>query len=224
LGPCKRIGAAIFNSYNNIPLGGRPLQPSELTKGAYAPTIHDPLARATQSQIDGAIARKERLERIRAAATRPLLVLVAQPVPIPDGPIPDEEMREAHRIIESPETVIESPETVSEEPPPIPRTPRIEDIQRAVAKEYGVTRLDMISARRWLRIVRPRQIAMYIAKSMTLRSLPEIGRRFGGRDHTTVLHAVRRIDMMKDKDPALAEAIERIKQRALDACSLRSVT
>jgi chromosomal replication initiator protein len=61
-------------------------------------------------------------------------------------------------------------------------------------------------------VVRPRQIAMYLAKSLTLRSLPEIGRRFGGRDHTTVLHAVRKIEGMVGKDTELAGEIDHLKR------------
>ncbi len=72
---------------------------------------------------------------------------------------------------------------------------RIEEIQRIVARHYNVNRSDLLSSRRTANVVRPRQIAMYLAKTLTLRSLPEIGRRFGGRDHTTVLHAVRKIEI-----------------------------
>jgi chromosomal replication initiator protein len=61
--------------------------------------------------------------------------------------------------------------------------------------------------------VRPRQVAMYLAKTLTLRSLPEIGRRFGGRDHTTVLHAVRKIEGLVGNDMALAEEIEILKRQ-----------
>jgi chromosomal replication initiator protein len=62
-------------------------------------------------------------------------------------------------------------------------------------------------------VVRPRQVAMYLAKTLTLRSLPEIGRRFGGRDHTTVLHAVRKIEGLVGNDMALAEEIEILKRQ-----------
>ena len=72
-----------------------------------------------------------------------------------------------------------------------PKRVRIEDIQRVVSRHYNVSRQELVSDRRTRVIVKPRQIAMYLAKTMTPRSFPEIGRRFGGRDHTTVLHAVR---------------------------------
>lgn len=93
-----------------------------------------------------------------------------------------------------------------------PRRVKIEDIQRLVANHYNVTRADILSSRRTATVVRPRQIAMYLAKSLTLRSLPEIGRRFGGRDHTTVLHAVRKIEGMVTTDQELAGEIDHLKR------------
>jgi len=97
-----------------------------------------------------------------------------------------------------------------------PRRVKIEDIQRIVSKHYNVTKADLLSARRTRTIVRPRQIAMYLAKVMTPRSLPEIGRRFGNRDHTTVLHAVRKVEELARADHNLAQEIELLK-RMLDA-------
>lgn len=96
--------------------------------------------------------------------------------------------------------------------PPEPKRVKIEDIQRVVARQYNVSRSDLLSSRRTATVVRPRQIAMYLAKLLTLRSLPEIGRRFGGRDHTTVLHAVRKIEGLVGNDNALSEEIELLKR------------
>jgi chromosomal replication initiator protein len=96
--------------------------------------------------------------------------------------------------------------------PQDPKRVKIEDIQRTVARQYNVSRADLLSSRRTANVVRPRQIAMYLAKTLTLRSLPEIGRRFGGRDHTTVLHAVRKIETLAGNDAALAEEIELLKR------------
>ena len=93
-----------------------------------------------------------------------------------------------------------------------PRRVRIEDIQRVVARHYNVSKADLLSSRRTRTIVRPRQIAMYLAKVLTPRSLPEIGRRFGGRDHTTVLHAVRKIEELINGDKTLADEIELLKR------------
>jgi chromosomal replication initiator protein len=93
-----------------------------------------------------------------------------------------------------------------------PKRVKIEDIQKLVATHYNVSRADILSSRRTATVVRPRQIAMYLAKVLTLRSLPEIGRRFGGRDHTTVLHAVRKIEGLTLKDGTLSEEIELLKR------------
>jgi len=100
--------------------------------------------------------------------------------------------------------------------PAEPKRVRIEDIQRIVARQYNVSRADLLSSRRTANVVRPRQVAMYLAKVLTLRSLPEIGRRFGGRDHTTVLHAVRKIENLVGNDSALAEEIEALKRQLQD--------
>ena len=100
--------------------------------------------------------------------------------------------------------------------PAEPKRVRIEDIQRVVARQYNVSRADLLSSRRTANLVRPRQVAMYLAKILTLRSLPEIGRRFGGRDHTTVLHAVRKIEALAGNDTAFAEEIEGLKRQLQD--------
>lgn len=92
------------------------------------------------------------------------------------------------------------------------RRVRIEDIQKVVARHYNVSKQDLLSNRRTRVIVRPRQIAMYLSKLLTPRSLPEIGRRFGGRDHTTVLHAVRKIEALLKEDTKLAREIELLKR------------
>jgi chromosomal replication initiator protein len=97
--------------------------------------------------------------------------------------------------------------------PQEPKRVKIEDIQRVVARQYNVSRADLLSSRRTANVVRPRQVAMYLAKTLTLRSLPEIGRRFGGRDHTTVLHAVRKIEGLVGNDTMLADEIEVLKRQ-----------
>lgn len=89
---------------------------------------------------------------------------------------------------------------------------RIEDIQRIVARHYNVSRQELVSNRRTRVIVKPRQIAMYLSKTLTPRSFPEIGRRFGGRDHTTVLHAVRKIEELISGDTKLSHEVELLKR------------
>jgi hypothetical protein len=90
--------------------------------------------------------------------------------------------------------------------PVLDRPPKVTvaDIQRAVASLYRLTRDDLISDRRARAVARPRQVAMWLCKQLTARSLPDIGRRFGNRDHTTVLHAVRRIEALMAADPSIA--------------------
>ncbi|TIX77479.1 MAG: chromosomal replication initiator protein DnaA, partial [Mesorhizobium sp.] len=93
-----------------------------------------------------------------------------------------------------------------------PKRVRIEDIQRIVARHYNVSKTELLSNRRTRTIVKPRQVAMYLSKVMTPRSLPEIGRRFGGRDHTTVLHAVRKIEDLSGVDNTLAQELELLRR------------
>ncbi len=88
----------------------------------------------------------------------------------------------------------------------------IEEIQKKVAEHFNIRLIDMHSPRRSRSVARPRQIAMYLAKSITSRSLPEIGRKFGGRDHTTVMHAVKKIEELKQGDNNFNEDIELLKR------------
>ena len=92
----------------------------------------------------------------------------------------------------------------------------VEEIQRKVSEHYNIRLSDMIGPKRLRTYARPRQIAMYLAKQMTSRSLPEIGRRFGGRDHTTVMHGVKRVEELKVQDGQIAEDLEMLR-RALEA-------
>lgn len=96
--------------------------------------------------------------------------------------------------------------------PDLPLMLRIRNIQKTVAHFYDVSVADILSARRSAHIVKPRQIAMYLSKKRTLRSLPEIGRRFGGKDHTTVLHAVRKVEN-KLTDPDWKHELEVLEER-----------
>jgi chromosomal replication initiator protein len=88
----------------------------------------------------------------------------------------------------------------------------IDEIQRRVCEHYKIRATDMASPRRARNIARPRQVAMYLAKLLTSRSLPEIGRRFGNRDHTTVMHAVARIGELMERDPVFAEEVDLLRQ------------
>jgi chromosomal replication initiator protein len=93
-----------------------------------------------------------------------------------------------------------------------PRRIKIEDILRIISRHFGVSKHDLLSQRRHRSVVWPRQIGMYLAKQLTARSLPEIGRRFGNRDHTTVLHAIRKIEGQITDNPRLRDELEELKK------------
>ena len=115
----------------------------------------------------------------------------------------------AHSVNKLPITVEQAAESIRDLVSESQSRPiMIEDILRAVSGHFNVTRQDLLSARRHKSVVFPRQIGMYLAKTLTTRSLPEIGRKFGGRDHTTVLHAVRKIEGLLGKDNDVRQSID----------------
>jgi chromosomal replication initiation ATPase DnaA len=147
---------------------------------------------------------KQRLARFAEAAMRHNTVpFKPAPRPAPASaeeaspplrPISDDQFKEAHDLLEG---VIN----------------KVEIIQRAVLTKFtGITLNDLKSARKPANVARARQIAMYLCKELTGKSLPDIGRRFGGRDHTTVLHAVRKIALQVQQDEDLSALIEAIKE------------
>ena len=89
----------------------------------------------------------------------------------------------------------------------------VEDVQKAVCEHYGIRLADMHSPRRARPVARPRQMAMYLCKALTTHSLPDIGRRFGGRDHTTIIHGIRKIDELLKSDRQLQEDLDVLKRR-----------
>jgi chromosomal replication initiator protein len=91
----------------------------------------------------------------------------------------------------------------------------VADIQRVTAAHFEIPAREMVSARRSREVARPRQVAMYLAREMTPQSLPAIGRMFGGRDHTTVLHAIRTIGSLNEVSPKIRESVNAIKEQVL---------
>jgi chromosomal replication initiator protein len=89
----------------------------------------------------------------------------------------------------------------------------VDEIQKTVADHFGLKQADLLSERRTRAVARPRQIGMYLCKHLTTRSYPDIGRRFGGRDHTTVLHGVRKIDELMAKDEQIARDVEALTRK-----------
>lgn len=151
--------------------------------------LHDPFNAATPSQVYAAAAHRDRMKRIYNAsrAFAPAVEKMVFP------PIPAEEIKLACEI-----TTLKT-------------YGQVETIQRAVVNFFpAVTLVDINSNRRTAKVVKPRQIAMYLVKTLTSRSFPDIGRRFGDRDHTTVIHAVRKIERLIAVDPVLASAVAEI--------------
>jgi chromosomal replication initiator protein len=89
----------------------------------------------------------------------------------------------------------------------------VDEIQKAAAEHFGLKQADLLSERRTRAVTRPRQIAMYVCKQLTTRSYPDIGRRFGGRDHTTVIHAVKRIEELSASDDQIARDVEALTRK-----------
>lgn len=174
-----------------------------------------------------AIDRRAREERLKGKPSAQVIdfgnrvekVSQEPPEPVPQ-PLPEEsaaderEQRltaiedELHRL----RNLVKREITEEAEIAPRDPSPPVPVIIRAVSAYYRVAVCDLKSARRTASVVRPRQVAMYLAKTLTLRSLPDIGRRFGGRDHTTVLHGVRKIEALRKVDDTLAADIERITE------------
>lgn len=148
---------------------------------------------------------KARLARFSAAAIRhdaiPFeieepLDSVEPPEPVPPSPVSDEQIREAHALLQSKGLLNQ-----------------VDIIQRAVlAKFPGVTLSDLRSSRKTAKVVLPRQIGMYLCKELTNKSFPDIGRRFGGRDHTTIMHAVKKITGMVRDNEVFAGFVNRIRE------------
>lgn len=159
-----------------------------LTAQAHARTVHQRLRNPPNAVEDRGIDLKRVIPIVQLDAVQPIeVVVVPKAAPVDDdvfGPV-----------------TVERPKGTC---------PRVEDIQRAVARHFGISRLDMISRRRSSEIVRPRHVAAWFAREYTPRSYPEIGRLFGGRDHTSMLHAVRRIEDMRPFNGELESDIEKI--------------
>jgi hypothetical protein len=172
-------------------------------------------AAATPSQKLAAAARRER-ERKIAAQARP-----DTPIACPSASARSEQASGLRRRLRAVPPPTEPPKRirpvrtwfwiVDEINPSHPPKLTIEDIQHAVERHCKVGHLELISARRTSDVLRPRQIAMFLAKDLTPHSLPVIGRKFGGRDHTTVLHAVRRIETLLVSDTTLAADLDTIR-------------
>lgn len=157
----------------------------------------------------------------RYQAPRVAIVPIERVRPRPQAPVPIAKTAAVYQIpavVASPVASVspvlleclESIRIASNGPPLHIRPLRLDDIIRYVCARYGIDMICIKSARRTGDVVRARQIAMYMAKRLTMRSYPEIGRAFGGRDHTTALHAVQKITRLKAVNPALDAELSEI--------------
>jgi chromosomal replication initiator protein len=163
-------------------------------------SLYNPTERSTPSQRLAEAARQARLHRFASAAALP----VGEQLPGSStlktmAPIPNAAMAEAAQIA--------FPSWVG----------AIKRIQHAVCAEYGITMTELCSQRRHKKIVRPRQVAMYLCKTLTDRSYPEIGRRFGGRDHTTAISSVTRIEQLCATDEIFRSQINSLAESLGDS-------
>lgn len=173
------------------------------------PTIHNSAAVTTPEERRQARAHQDRLARIAKAGRHDDQIV--RPV-APEKPEPVFSMGnwiERQKQIHEPYKKLWF-SIVEEIEQPKPRHPTVREIQAASEKHFGISHREIISARRTAQVVRPRQVAMYLARTLTLRSLPDIGRQFGGRDHTTVLHAFRKIGALVASDSVVAMDVDAI--------------
>lgn len=183
----------------------------------HSTVLHDPKAVTTPLQLAEQLAHRDRQQRIALAARRAKVV----DEPLKPGAELIEEWRERQKQIPLPATVEEAPEVSPATVEVMPTFPTIAKVQREVAKFYDIGLNELFSIRRTAAVVRRRQIAMYLCRVVTQRSMPEIARRFGGMDHTTILHAVNKIGGLVATDAALASEVGSIKAIILGdaACS-----
>lgn len=99
-------------------------------------------------------------------------------------------------------------EIMTDGSPPVPPQPTIREIQDAVCSHFSINRIDLLSNRRQQKFVRPRQIGIYLCRKFTIRSYPEIGNKFGGRDHSTAIAAVERVELLLPTDPNICRSVE----------------
>lgn len=167
----------------------------------HSTVLHDPRAIATPSQLNDHMLRKKRLERLASAAVPDTAPPVVRE---PDKPKTGRELIEEWAERQKQDQAKEPWFSIVEEiEPKQGGRPRIADIIAATAEHFGVLRADILSARRTANLARPRQVVYYLAKKLTLKSLPEIGRHVGKRDHTSALHGIRKIERLRQTDAKL---------------------
>jgi hypothetical protein len=177
--------------------------------------IHDPYSAAGPSARERAEARRQRLARIAQRAYGAPKEAQPQKIEIKEYPSGDTAIEvtacNGQVVIVTEKQVAEARAVFESVTNFGGGSTSIDKIQRVVCKKFGLTRIDFLSRRRTRDLVIPRQIAMYLCKTLTFKSLPEIGRRFNGKDHTTVLHAVRKIAHMVQTDEKIRDFVAELQ-------------
>ncbi len=171
-------------------------------------------------------AHKERVARINGAAWKPQVVVKVEP------PTPLQALAAryavAEQVIASLRAEVAALRAImaSESSDKEPRTPgvKVDLIKKVVADHYGINMLDLISHRKPPQLVRVRQIAIHLCRVMTSRSLPDIGRHFGGRDHTTIIYADRKMSQLRADDAATNDELNLLRQKIIQVTETRKGT
>jgi hypothetical protein len=190
---------------------GATLIPFATTEGKHGATTMmieiEPMANIT---LAGLYARRK---QIRARLMQPqsaALPMIDFRSPAPAGHRTSIAPSASAQAVDVTDSSAEAPPAASVVDPPSRAAPTARDIVRAVAAFHGISTQELVSRSRLRRAVTPRQIAHFLAKTLMRKSLPQIGRLIGGRDHTTVLHSIRKIDARRAADPAVAAEIEQL--------------
>jgi chromosomal replication initiation ATPase DnaA len=187
-----------------------------------ASALYDPIRAATPEQRLRALQRQQRLNRFAEKA------VAAEPVASNAAPSASEVASDASPAPDTVEVTASNGQSVTVTGEQIAEAwalfermgfdglnPTVGRITREVCRYFNIPKTDLISSRRTKNLVIPRQVAMYLAKTLTLKSLPEIGRRMGDRDHTTVLHAVRKMGHLVGRDPGITKTVSDIRSNIL---------
>jgi hypothetical protein len=179
--------------------------------------IHDPYAGVVPLALKAHIDRKARLDRFQMKAFAPLPIAPApERIEIHEDPVDDTSIEVIAcngQVVILTENEVEEAHAIFER-----RTggrPSIECIQRLACQHFNLSHTEFLSMRRTKSLVRPRQIAMFLAKELTHKSLPEIGRKFRGMDHTTVLHAIRKVAELIEVDDGMKAAVGELRSQIL---------
>lgn len=154
---------------------------------------------------DGIDLKRKKIRKAAAVVVDPVPIVIESVLPAPDLVHEVEQLQGAADALQRQIEELRAKYNICS-----PSSISVKFIQIMVAREYGIRVEDMLSERRTANVVRPRHVAIYIAKALTRRSLPDLGLRFGGRDYTTILSAIRRIETIRATDPDMAHMLQKL--------------